>query len=47
MKKIIIPRRKGISAFRLKKNSVNKADKKRNNVILIIKLSLIILRLMN
>ena len=27
MKKIIIPRRKGIIAFRLKKNSVNKADK--------------------
>ena len=29
----------------LKKNSVNKADKKRNIVILIIKLSLTILRL--
>jgi len=44
MKKIIIPRRKGINAFRFKKNSVNKADKKRNIVILIIKLSLTILR---
>tara|TARA_Y100000287_G_C13911352_1_gene205490 strand:+ start:314 stop:457 length:144 start_codon:yes stop_codon:yes gene_type:complete len=47
MKKIIIPRRKGINIFRLKKNSVNKADKKRKIVILIIKLSLIILRLIN
>jgi len=45
MKKIIIPRRKGINAFRLLKNSVNKADKKRNIVILMIKLSLTILRL--